>query len=135
MEKETTKLGLVGFFDILGYQNLLERNEPEKIAKEVLPILTNIGDRVVNNLQDIHNVITSDIRFKKKSSIAEKQLKIIKTISWLVFSDTVLLTLPIEEKDHYWVNFSWMIFLVATIFIQRELFQAGLPSRGVIEYG
>ena len=99
MENETTKEGLVGFFDILGYQNLLERNEPEKIAEDVLPILTNIGERVVNKFRELHNVVTSDVRLRKGSSTAEKELKIIEAVSWLVFSDTVLLTLPIEDKD------------------------------------
>ncbi len=53
MQNESTKTGLIGFFDILCYQNLLERNEPETIAEEVLPILTNISGEITKGLIEI----------------------------------------------------------------------------------
>jgi hypothetical protein len=129
MEKETTKEGLVGFFDILGYQNLLERNEPEKIAEEVLPILTNIGEKIASEMKELlSNVIEKDLH---KNYFH----RIIENLHWLVFSDTVLLTLPIEEENHILVKYIWLIFILAVISIQGELFVAGLPPRGVIDYG
>ncbi len=48
-----TKIGLVGFFDILGYQNLLEQNEPEVIAEEVLPILIGLKNSIKANIYDL----------------------------------------------------------------------------------
>lgn len=128
MKNESTKTGLIGFFDILGYQNLLERNEPETIAEEVLPVLTNIGKSVTQGLKIFQKIpIPSDNR---------KHLKgIIKAMRWLVFSDTVLLTLPMDEADFNVIQMSWLIFLTAVIGLQSKLFRAGLPVRGAIEYG
>ncbi|MCK5348024.1 MAG: hypothetical protein KAJ25_01470 [Desulfobacula sp.] len=47
-----TEKGLIGFFDVLGYQNLLENNEPEIIADTVLPILTNLKKTVPDRMKD-----------------------------------------------------------------------------------
>jgi len=143
MKNESTKTGLVGFFDILGYQNLLERNEPEKIAEDVIPILTNIGVTVQKIIDEFHNLIISAIKVNRKTSkekdflayIDKQHKKIIKAMRWLVFSDTVLLALPIDEKDSTIVYSSWLMFLIATIALQTNLFRAGLPTRGAIDYG
>lgn len=128
MKSEGTQTGLIGFFDILGYQNLLERNEPEKIAEDVLPILTNIGKTVTEDLLGIQ---------KKHLTAAQSKpfKKIIETMRWIVFSDTVLLTLPIDETNPRIANLSWGMFIIAVIQLQSGLFSAGLPVRGAIEYG
>jgi len=143
MESEGTKTGLVAFFDILGYQNLLERNEPEKIAEEVLPILTNIGDRVKQDLDLCHKSAILDIKEKNKKSeyndivqaLEDRHKMIIERMRWLIFSDTVLLALPIEEGDQDIVNMSWFIFIMASSALQANLFRAGLPVRGAIDFG
>ncbi|MGP8048992.1 MAG: hypothetical protein ACLPYB_00140 [Desulfobaccales bacterium] len=56
-------------------------------------------------------------------------------MGWLVFSDTVLLTLAIEGTDKNFTEMSWLAFLVAAIGVQQHLFRASLPTRGVIEHG
>lgn len=128
MKNESTKTGLIGFFDILGYQNLLERNEPEKIAEDVLPILTDVGETVTKQLKELQKGALSAV-------IAKHYEKIIQKMRWLVFSDTVLLTMSIEEMDPNVVHLSWMMFLLAVIGLQTNLFRAGLPTRGAIEHG
>jgi hypothetical protein len=135
MSNKGTKTGLIGFFDILGYQNLLERNEPETIAKEVMPILTSIGERIPKALKDIDRNLAIELEKGVESEKLRKHEKIIEAIGWLVFSDTVLLTLAINEVDPDMVYGYWMTFLLAAIVLQDELFKAGLPTRGAIEYG
>lgn len=132
MKNESIKTGLIGFFDILGYQNLLERNEPETIAEEVLPILTKIGEQVTNKLIELHEAM---VKAGISEALKKRNKKVIGAMRWLVFSDTVLLTLPIEDIDQDVVNISWLTFLVATIAVQVNLFRAGLPVRGAIEHG
>lgn len=122
---EGTKNGLVGFFDILGYQNLLEQNEPEVVAEAVLPILFDLKNQ-------------TNARFEKamKGSTNKKIIDISKKIEWLVFSDTILLTLDFNENDALVNNNRyWGVFLFASIDIQERLFNAGLPVRGAIDYG
>jgi hypothetical protein len=147
MKNESTKTGLVGFFDILGYQNLLERNEPEKIAEEVLPILTNIDKTVIKDLKELtnHSHSVAQQKFSSKAepetlsrvltSVDKLVYKIIKALRWIIFSDTVVLTLPIENKDHILVQLAWWIFFAAAVQLQTYFFQAGLPIRGAIDYG
>jgi len=143
MEKERTKTGLVGFFDILGYQNLLERNEPEKIAEEVLPILINIGSTVTESLEGLFDILSRAAKAKYKDKAEEKIVtefneyikKIMRSIRWLIFSDTLLLTIPIDEKTEKDPSPTWLIFLTATHSLQNKLFKAGLPVRGAIDYG
>ena len=61
--------------------------------------------------------------------------EIIDLMDWLIFSDTILLTLPFPEDfppkhAHY-----WLMFLLGARTILNDLFAAGLPVRGAIDYG
>jgi hypothetical protein len=123
---ESVQTGLVGFFDILGYQNLLERNEPEKIAQDVLPILTNIGSETVKSLKK---------RFTERGIESDLLDEAVQEMNWLVFSDTVLLTLPVSQTDPVVADLFWLTFLMAVVGLQQKLFDLGLPTRGAIEYG
>lgn len=123
---ESVQTGLVGFFDILGYQNLLERNEPEKIAQDVLPILTNIGSETVKSLKK---------RFTERGIESDLLDEAVREMNWLVFSDTVLLTLPVSQTDPVVADLFWLTFLMAVVGLQQKLFDLGLPTRGAIEYG
>ncbi len=124
----STKTGLVGFFDILGYQNLLEQNEPEVIAEEVLPILIGLKNSIKANIYDVMKLAKASERKKIIEPIVE-------SMEWLVFSDTILLTLAFNENDVSLNHYYWFVFLLASIEIQTQLFNAGLPARGAIDYG
>lgn len=124
----STKTGLVGFFDILGYQNLLEQNDPEVIAKEVLPILTGLKSAIN---ADIYKAISLP-ESPEHQKIIEP---IVESMGWLVFSDTILLTLSFDENDASLNHYYWFVFLLASRKIQKQLFDAGLPARGAIDYG
>ena len=142
--------GLVGFFDILGYQNLLERNEPEDIAEKVLPLLTQINNTVVKDIEKVIESIFSReaIVGKHKPEVVEdfkKHIieKILKNINWLIFSDTILVTLPVEKPtgkggafaEEFETFFKWFFFLLSCVQLQSVLFDSGLPLRGAIAYG
>jgi hypothetical protein len=124
----TIRSGLVAFFDILGYQNLLERNEPEKVAKDVLPVL-----------QEIKNSVRAEAKTFLKLAKFPTQAKIIEPImdsmEWVIFSDTVLITLPFDGEDSSPHLYYWLVFLAAARIVQTKLFDAGLPVRGAIDYG
>lgn len=120
-----TQVGLVGYFDILGYQNLLEKNEPEDIAKSVLSLFTKIDTKVIKDLALRFSGALSEL----KTEEIEQALK--ESMKWLIFSDTVLLTMPVEDL----CSESWLIFLSACLQLKKKMFQAGLPLRGVITYG
>ena len=124
-----THNGLIGFFDILGYQNLLEKNEPEDIAQSVLPFLTNINATVSSGLKDYVN--KSPVMGESKDFFN----KIVDSFEWLIFSDTILLTLNIDNESKKYSEYYWIAFMNACVTLQANMFRAGLPVRGVINYG
>ncbi len=122
-----TQIGLIGYFDILGYQNLLEKNEPEDIAQSVLPFLTDINNKVCSEMTDF---------FEKRGDQESPFLSIVKSIKWLIFSDTILMTLPFDSSEgDISVIAHWVSFMSACTSLQEEMFKVGLPVRGVIDYG
>lgn len=120
--------GIIGFFDILGYQNLLEKNEPEDIAQKILPILTGLS---IGTTDIMTNFIGSS---GKNNEAVDLAMRMVHSIQWLVFSDTILIALPVANNSTH-ALVSWMTFLPACIYIQNRMFLAGLPLRGVINYG
>jgi len=76
--------GVIGYFDILGYQNLLTNNEPEDVAEKVL-------SRVIS----LNATVTTEINATFPKLAASKRLDpILSATHWLVFSDTILALLP-----------------------------------------
>lgn len=121
MQKEEAVTGIIGFFDILGYQSFILNNEPEIAAQEVFSTLMGI-DKIV------------------KKYIAEKLAHTAKTwikeIQWLVFSDTILITISLPQPENTPTSLQrWVKFLVASGFLQRHMFEFGLPLRGAITTG
>ena len=128
-----TYTGVVGFFDILGYQNLLEKNEPEDIAQKVLPILTGLNASVSAEMTKLGEVFRQMAESSMKDSIVKLHKQIVDSIQWLIFSDTILLAMPMEDNTKtppYWVT-----FFLACISIQTQMFRSGLPLRGAISFG
>jgi len=118
-------LGLVGFFDILGYSNILENNEVIQSASIVLDILQKLPERT----------------FKLQSSLVDKSAlhvlnEVQDKIKWLIFSDTILITLECPEKrEDIEEALSWLLFSLTSIILYRDLFEKGLPVRGGISFG
>jgi hypothetical protein len=100
----TIRSGLVGFFDILNYQNLLEKNEPETVAKDVLPVLQGIKTSVRAEAETFLKLPT----FPTEAKITEP---IMDSMKWVIFSDTVLITLPFDGKDSSRHLYYWLVFL------------------------
>jgi hypothetical protein len=120
--------GLVGFFDILGYENLLSKNEPEDIAEKIFPVLMEKGEKV---LSEIKSIFAANLPEYEKAVDS-----IINSIKWLAFSDTILLTLEFEKnRGDNFILLSWMSFFLSCIELQCTFFRIGLPLRGAIDYG
>ncbi len=117
--------GFVGFFDILGYQNLLE-NSGENLAGPAI-VLKHIKDNPAKVLEKMSEI----------AAYAPAQLNaIVSDLKTVVFSDTLLLTLRCDKNlldtDVY---ARWIIFTHATALLQRKMFDNGLPIRGAIAFG
>lgn len=119
MEETKTQNGLIGFFDILGYQSFLENNDADIATSEVLNIINNIGTIVSSGLIDMMN------------EPDERDKQVLDSIRWLVFSDTILMAMEWDESNIH----EWTVFSIAAIRLCRHMFDFGLPLRGAIKNG
>jgi hypothetical protein len=125
-ETPEPQIGVIGFFDILGYASFLENNKPEQAAEIVLGQLLNLKD-AVSSLQK--HIFETD-------ELVEAYREGISRMKWLVFSDTVLLALPYDpEADEKGKAFSWLLFLMNAVMLYRHMFDNGLPIRGTVSFG
>lgn len=126
----STQIGLIAYLDILGYKNLLEKNEPEDIAKNVLPLLSSIDkDVILLAKKELIEVATE----KEKTNIMIDN--IIETIKFIVISDSIVVAIPCEYQNQFKDVLCWVILFSILINLQGNLFISGLPLRGVINYG
>ncbi len=116
--------GLIGYFDILGYQAFLENNPPERAANQILASLLTIE-------KEVPEVVVSFFSEKWRKQIEP----IAKQIASLVFSDTILLTLETSDGDDGQAPMRVGIFLIACSVLWHKMFSFGLPVRGVIHRG
>jgi hypothetical protein len=128
MEEIKTKSGLVGFYDIMGYQSFLENNDAEIATSEVLRIISGISSRVNQHISSILDALIDDADKKNFSSQIKEY---VGKIQWLVFSDTILMLLECGSSD----TFSHLIFVFAAGALCRQMFDFGLPVRGAIKRG
>jgi hypothetical protein len=127
-----TQDGLVGLFDILGYQEFLEKNSPEtaaEIVRSVLEKLIGLDNEMLLRMMKDLEVLQDNVQEKPQ---------------WLVFSDTVMLTLDLgkitvspEEPSSLGetIEKHWYVFLLQCISLWRSMFEFGLPLRGAITKG
>jgi hypothetical protein len=123
MSKVESLSGIIGFFDILGYKSFLVNNEPESAASQVLDAITQVGQ-----------VITDYIK-KEYPEGATKHSELLKSIQWLVFSDSILITIPVSKNEPSHESIHWIFFLLSCSVLQRHMFEFGLPLRGAISVG
>lgn len=126
MDKIVVKNGLVGFFDILGYKNLLSKNDPEDIANKILPFLINVQENTNNEMiGNLSHVLSED-----------SLRTITKAFNWIVISDSILITLEYLEDDTLDTKLNkWIFFLITSLHLEILSFQKGLPLRGAISCG
>lgn len=119
--------GLIGFFDILGYQNFLENNSATDSALKVLNIITNVP-RQVRKISSINaNVFAQDEVFFSQFD---------ENFKHLVFSDTIVFTLDYPKDANIdWISRARHTMSYYSSILFAEMFKNGLPMRGVIHEG
>lgn len=127
MEKESPqKEGLVGIFDILGYQNIIDNNQINDVAELISNTLLNLPQKTADRLHE----------FFEGHIIGDYYSSAIKDAQWRIFSDTILLSYPFTHKDQMRsTTLDYLLFLDHVSHLLRYAFDAGLPLRGAIDYG
>ena len=116
MKDEEPQEGIIGFFDILGYQSFLQNNSAEYAAKEVLGTLTNLDEQIPSLVA---------------KAIEERTIPSwVSGTKWLIFSDTILLTSSLSEIEKDIMKITrWMGFVMTCLSLNTHMFKFGLCSK------
>jgi hypothetical protein len=131
MELKTEK-GMVGFFDVLGYQNIIDNNKISDAAHILSESFTRIPERVENKLSE------SLKESKKTYELIKDRMK------FIIISDSIIIAIPFlrlteDEKNLELVKkgneFQLLYFFISASFLLHLSFDEGFPLRGAIDYG
>ena len=110
--------GIIGFFDILGYSNLLENNDIGPNTEEVIDIILNAKSNIYKEYY------TQSIKAKE---IYDEYVR------YIVISDSILFYSYYLNEDE--IDVQWKYFLLYLNIFQKYMFDKGLPVRGVVNVG
>lgn len=126
MEK---KNGIVTFIDILGYQNLIDNNDLDKVS-EIIEKILDIGPQVNTEVEKIFNTVLQT---------ATKVLKPFdpKTLYFetTVISDSILITKSLNNEDEVQQILSIIAFIYGMMVLNRIALDNGISIKGAIEFG
>lgn len=114
--------GFVGFFDILGYQNIIENNAIEETSRLISNVLVKIPVQVKETIMGFCN--------------HDKEMRIdLDSISVRVISDSIILAVKVNEQDSSSAFCSSNAFIWFSQTLGELMFKSGLPIRGVVDFG
>ena len=117
--------GIIGFFDILGYQSFLENNRDDG-AQQVLTYLAKLEEALPSEM----------LKAFSFAQTPDKAQELVALIKWLVFSDTIMLYTPFLDTDTPAQRSNrWIVLNFACLLLWRRMFEYGLPLRGAIHTG
>ena len=125
------KTGFIGWFDILGYKSFLERSDLAHAVKVVREVQAEIRLAGTERFEGIVSCVPG-------SQVEEKVVarEVFASIIWMIFSDTVLLGLPVPEGEKTWkARLRIATFLELAKYVHLDFFFAGLPLRSAISFG
>lgn len=114
--------GLIGFFDILGYQSFLENNE-------------NIAGESAEKVLKIINEIPEKLKLSSEGLQASNEFKDYE-LKHLIFSDTVVLMLDQKhDASDTWIKNAREFMFRSSAILSSQMFINGLPMNAVIHEG
>jgi hypothetical protein len=123
--------GLVCFFDILGYKNILENNDINECARIINDILVEIPKNIKTDL-----IPSGDKLPEAYKKLAESRKNFFDKFFYAIMvSDSIVLFFDftnINEADV--VDYTWLSICYILSF-QKEYFVNGFPMRGCLDFG
>lgn len=121
--------GIIGFFDILGYQSFLKNNSAEESVNVVLNSITGVPEEVGNIIKKVSETMGA-------KAGKEIYVEVAASIKHIVFSDTIVLTMPYPiGPDTRWMQTAIVVMSAYAGRLAAEMFRSGLPLRGVLHEG
>lgn len=127
--------GFVGYFDILGYTQIMLNNNIHKTAQFVSDTLMNIPQDMIDSLRSPYQEVRP-LEVAPESSERDEWSQILDKVSWIIFSDSILISLPFDpalpERDLVRL---YLAFSTVCASLMNRCFTAGFPLRGAISVG
>lgn len=127
--------GFVGYFDILGYTQIMLNNNIHKTAQFVTDTLMNIPRDLIDSLR---SPAFTDGAQDAAAADSERDdwSQILDGVTWIIFSDSILVSLPFDpdlpERD---LVRRYLAFSIVCASLMNRCFSAGFPLRGAISAG
>jgi hypothetical protein len=118
-----TKWGLTAFVDILGYEEFVNTDRLQDVAKVIVDTFSRLPLQVRDVQQDL-------IRDPQEKDILEG---VLQRIQVSIISDSILITLSLNREIV--LPNVYAHFLIYVALIVRNLFIGGFPSRGCVSVG
>lgn len=127
--------GFVGYFDILGYTQIMLNNNIHKTAQFVSDTLMNIPREMIASLR-LPYMEVRPLEVAPESSERDDWSQILDKVSWIIFSDSILVSLPFDPTlpEHDLVQY-YLAFSIVCASLMNRCFTAGFPLRGAIAAG
>jgi hypothetical protein len=120
-----TLTGLLAFFDVLGYQSFILHSSIQQSAKiihEVVLPMPSLARKAI---------LEKQMRFDRKH--AEEMEKCMGKP--VIISDSIVWDFSFNPSLRGGIQVQWVLFIGACCYLQRLMFDHGLPLRGAISYG
>jgi hypothetical protein len=131
-----SQVGYVGFFDILGYKQVILNNQINATAKLISDILMKMPDTVVTNITRSDAPAVHEMTGTAMAAMQAWNKILRESIHWLIFSDTILVSMALDRSLHPLLQFQRSgAFFQTCIVLLREMFDRGLPLRGAVSFG
>jgi hypothetical protein len=118
---------IFGIFDVLGFSSFCESCDFQN-AEKVLKIMDDFETEIPKMVWDALDT--------ENSAPPEKKEMINSRLRWLTFSDTVFVAMPYDLSAHPdKLKFDLLFFTILVAFINRRMFEIGLPVRGAVHIG
>ena len=124
--KIQTHNGIVAFCDILGYREILMRNDPALVATDVISILSTAKEDVIRSHASF---LPPNV---DKKIVTDK----LNEIEWVTFTDSIVLLHAYPSDAHDGDRYvCWMVTIITLIYLFQHMLNKGLPIRGSISFG
>lgn len=135
MNQIQPEIGFIGFFDILGYSQIMLHNNIHKTSQFVSDTLMNIPKNLIGRLRDLHSTVDNKTPKGKPYDSGEWQ-RMLDDIQWIIFSDSILLSMAMEPGlDILSQTNLYLAFSKVCATLLNQTFLAGFPLRGGISIG
>jgi len=90
------EIGFIGFFDILGYSQIMLNNNIHKTSQFVSDTLMNIPKDLISRLRNIH--ANDNNQQMGHPFDAEEWQRMLDKVQWIIFSDSILISMPMNPE-------------------------------------